>query len=78
MEFDEIRQIVELMDEHNLSLFHLEREGINLKLKKGLDADDILPWLRAQGQAVFPATGPATGGSGGGAGGDGGSAGGDQ
>lgn len=68
MEFDEIRQIVELMDEHNLSLFHLEREGINLKLKKGLDADDILPWLRAQGQAVFPATGPATGGSGGGAG----------
>ncbi len=54
MEFDEIRQIVELMDEHNLSLFHLEREGINLKLKKGMDADDIMSLLRSQ-----PAAAPA-------------------
>ena len=64
MEFEEIRQIVELMDEHKLSLFHLEREGINLKLKKGMDADDILPLLQAQltaqpapAMAAAPATG---------------------
>ena len=53
MEFDEIRQIVELMDEHDLSLFHLEREGINLKLKKGMDADEIQSLIRAQ-QASAP------------------------
>ena len=53
MEFEEIRQIVELMDEHDLSLFHLEREGINLKLKKGMDADEIQSLIRAQ-QASFP------------------------
>lgn len=53
MEFEEIRQIVELMDEHDLSLFHLEREGINLKLKKGMDADEIQSLIRAQ-QASAP------------------------
>ena len=53
MEFEEIRQIVELMDEHDLSLFHLEREGINLKLKKGMDADEIQSLIRAQ-QASVP------------------------
>jgi acetyl-CoA carboxylase biotin carboxyl carrier protein len=60
VEFEEIRQIVELMDEHNLSLFHLEREGINLKLKKGMDADDILPFLQAQNASSYAAQpGPA-------------------
>ena len=49
MELKEIRQIVELMDEHNLSLFHLQREGINLKLKKGVDADEVMALLRAHG-----------------------------
>ena len=29
------------MDEHDLSYFHLEKEGFNLKLKKGLDADSV-------------------------------------
>lgn len=64
MEFDEIRQIVELMDEHNLSLFHLEREGINLKLRKGMDADDVISLVRAQ-LAAAPAPVPmaATAGS---------------
>lgn len=55
MEFDEIRQIVELMDEHNLSLFHLEREGINLKLRKGMDADEISSLIQAQPIAMAPA-----------------------
>ena len=53
MEFEEIRQIGELVDEHGLSLFHLEREGINLKLKKGMDADEIQSLIRAQ-QASAP------------------------
>ncbi len=52
MDLEEIRQIVELMDKHELSLFHLEREGINLKLKKGVDADEALAALQARAQSV--------------------------
>lgn len=59
MEFEEIRQIVELMDEHNLSLFHLEREGINLKLKKGVETEELLPLIQAQAAAVAAASAPA-------------------
>lgn len=29
------------MNEHGLSYFHLEEEGVNVKLKKGLDAEAI-------------------------------------
>lgn len=35
MDLKEIRKIVELMNEHELTYFHLEEEGVNLKLKKG-------------------------------------------
>ena len=41
MDLKEIRKIVELMNEHGLSYFHLEEEGVNVKLKKGLDAEAI-------------------------------------
>lgn len=41
MDLQEIRKIVELMNEHGLSYFHLEEEGVNVKLKKGLDAEAI-------------------------------------
>ena len=41
MDHNDIRKIVELMDEHELSYFHLEKDDFNLKLKKGLDADSI-------------------------------------
>lgn len=41
MELKDIRKIVELMDEHGLSLFHLEKEDFNLKLKKGPDLDEV-------------------------------------
>lgn len=58
MDFEEIRQIVELMDEHQLSLFHLEREGINLKLKKGMDADEMAALIQAQ-QRSFASAVPA-------------------
>ena len=37
MDLKEIRNIVELMNEHELTYFHLEEEGVNLKLKKGAD-----------------------------------------
>jgi acetyl-CoA carboxylase biotin carboxyl carrier protein len=35
VDIKEIRNIVELMNEHELTYFHLEEEGVNLKLKKG-------------------------------------------
>ena len=41
MDHNDIRKIVELMDEHELTYFHLEKDDFNLKLKKGLDAEAI-------------------------------------
>lgn len=41
MDHNDIRKIVELMDEHDLSYFHIEKEDFNLKLKKGLDTESI-------------------------------------
>ena len=41
MEISEIREIIELMKEHDLSEFELERDGIKLKLKKGMDLEEI-------------------------------------
>jgi len=37
VDLKEIRKIVELMNEHELTYFHLEEEGVNLKLKKGAE-----------------------------------------
>ena len=48
MDLQEIRKIVELMNEHELSYFHLEEEGINLKMKKGADIVQVA-------QAAMPA-----------------------
>ena len=39
MDLKEIRQIIELMKRHDLSLFHLERDGFKIKLRKGVDFD---------------------------------------
>jgi acetyl-CoA carboxylase biotin carboxyl carrier protein len=52
VELKEIRQIVEMMNRHNLSLFHLQREGFSLKLRKGTDLEDILPLLRSASPGV--------------------------
>lgn len=41
MDLKEIRKIVELMNDHGLTLFHLEKEDFNLKLKKGPDVEDL-------------------------------------
>ncbi len=38
MELDEVKQIIELMDANNLSEFELEREGVRIMIKKGIQA----------------------------------------
>jgi len=54
VELKDIKQIVELMNEHELSYFHLEQGECNLKLKKGLDADAIASILSSVPQAAAP------------------------
>lgn len=48
MELKEIRQIVELMNKHDLSLFHLEKEGFKIRLRKGIDWNELGPLLQRQ------------------------------
>ncbi len=64
LEFKEIKQIVELMNKHELSYFHLERGDFVLELKKGLDMDavqDLLASTRMMGplQMAGPVASPA-------------------
>ena len=63
MDLKEIKQIIELMTENELSHFHLEREGMKIKLKKGVDADTVMEQisaLQAQAQPQLAAPAPAT------------------
>jgi acetyl-CoA carboxylase biotin carboxyl carrier protein len=53
VDLEEIRKIVELMEEHGLSLFHLEQEGVNVKLKKAPDIEAVREALG--GLAMAPA-----------------------
>ena len=39
VDLKEIRKIVELMNEHDLTLFDMSKEGFHLKLRKGPDAE---------------------------------------
>lgn len=55
MDHNDIRKIVELMDEHELTYFHLEKDDFNLKLKKGLDADAVQAAF-----AAMPAAAPVS------------------
>ncbi len=61
VDLKDIKKIVELMDEHELSFFHLEKEDFNLKLKKGIDADAIMAAMPAAApvQMAAPAAAPA-------------------
>lgn len=54
VELQEIRRIVELMNEHGLTLFDLTKKDFHLKLKKGADMDDFRGLL-----ASLPAAAPA-------------------
>ena len=55
VDLKEIRKIVELMDQHELSYFHLKEEGVDLKMKKGADIVQV-----AQA-AMLAAAAPAAG-----------------
>jgi len=62
VDLKDIKKIVELMDEHELSFFHLEKEDFNLKLKKGVDAEAIqaaMPMQMAPAPVAAPAVAPA-------------------
>lgn len=54
VDLQEIRRIVELMNEHGLTCFDLSKKDFHLKLKKGVDADDLRAVL-----ASLPAAAPA-------------------
>ncbi len=47
MDLQEIRRIVELMNEHGLTHFDLTKKDFHLKLKKGPDIDDLRSLLSA-------------------------------
>lgn len=55
MELQEIRRIVELMNEHGLTHFDLTKKDFHLKLKKGADLDDLRGLLAALPAAQAPA-----------------------
>lgn len=54
MDLQEIRRIVELMNEHGLTHFDLTKKDFHLKLKKGADLDDLRALMSA-----LPAAAPA-------------------
>lgn len=54
MDLTEIKKIVKLMDDHGLSQFQYEKEDFNLKLKKGVDIDEIQGLLGSLGSAPAP------------------------
>ena len=54
MELQEIRRIVELMNEHGLTHFDLTKGDFHLKLKKGADLDDLRGLLSALPTAQAP------------------------
>lgn len=56
MELDQIRKIVELMQEHDLSYFDMTTaDGVHLRLKKGADLDALRGALSAASFAPAPA-----------------------
>jgi len=62
VDLQEIRRIVELMNEHGLTHFDLTKKDFHLKLKKGADLDDLrglLASLPAPQQIAAPVHAPA-------------------
>ena len=62
MDLQEIRKLVELMNEHGLTHFDLTKKDFHLKLKKGADLDDLrslLASLPAAPVGTAPASSPA-------------------
>ena len=60
MDIQDIRRIVELMNEHGLTLFDLTKKDFHLKLKKGTDVDDLRSLLASlPAAAAVPPAAPA-------------------
>ena len=53
MDLQEIRKIVELMNEHGLTLFDLTKKDFHLKLKKGADMEELGALLSKLPEIVF-------------------------
>lgn len=58
MELQEIRKIVELMNEHGLTMFDLSKKDFHLTLKKGADADELRSILSSMPSQMMPAPAP--------------------
>jgi acetyl-CoA carboxylase biotin carboxyl carrier protein len=58
MEFDEINRILEMVREHELSEFELEREGFKIKIKKGTLVNASGPFAVPMVQQTAPMTQP--------------------
>ncbi len=59
MDLQEIRHIVELMNEHGLTLFDLTKKDFHIKLKKGTDLEDFRALLGSLPAPVVPHAIPA-------------------
>lgn len=59
MDLQEIRRIVELMNEHGLTLFDLSKNDFHLKLKKGPDLEDLRGLFASMPTAAPAAIAPA-------------------
>jgi len=62
MDFDEINRILEMVREHELSEFELEREGFKIKIKKGTVVNASGPFAAPLPQQAAPAMPQASGG----------------
>jgi acetyl-CoA carboxylase biotin carboxyl carrier protein len=56
MEFDEINRILEMVRDHELSEFELEREGFKIKIKKGTVVNASGPFAVPMAQQAAPTT----------------------
>jgi acetyl-CoA carboxylase biotin carboxyl carrier protein len=63
MEFDEINRVLEMMREHELSEFELEREGFKIRIKKGAPVGPSIPYAVPMVQQVGTAPQQAPAGS---------------
>lgn len=55
MEFDEINRILDMVREHELSEFELERDGFKIKIKKGMLVNASGPFAVPMAQQAAPA-----------------------
>jgi acetyl-CoA carboxylase biotin carboxyl carrier protein len=55
MTLDEIKQILDMMREHELSEFELEREGVTLRLRKNVVAQQWPPAMPPMPAMAYPA-----------------------